>query len=378
MPILEKGEEFPADFQKIEKMTSPPKKITEATLFDYLADPVRYDKELNKKYNEAIEGKIKLLKDSDDELDLERPEKGLQIGTQASRTNIFENTIKYGYISKNGKTLSITKKGENLINILDEMSINLYASKSVEFESMLIDVKTGKMTVDDSVKSIVKDLNNIINGAKDISFGNKYSNAKIKSKLIGDCPKCGKHVFAIKAKNGYIYKCENNECNFIFYSKQKRFNDIINISVKDAQKLLQGKNILANLTNKEGKKYDAFLKLNAGEKYVNFDFDGFPKNKKIEVLGTCPDCGKKVLALPMKKGGTFFICENKESCDFRFSTKFMYFGDPVNISLEQAKDLLEGKSIKVELHTVSGKKYVAEVKMVFNNGYANLEKIRNK
>ena len=56
----------------------------------------------------------------------------------------------------------------------------------------------------------------------------------------------------------------------------------------------------------------------------------------------------------------------------------MYFGDPVNISLEQAKDLLEGKSIKVELHTVSGKKYVAEVKMVFNNGYANLEKIRNK
>lgn len=378
LPVLTEGEEFPTDFKKNEKMTSPPRKITEATLFDYLADPVRYDKELNERYNEAIEGKISLLKDSDDEMDHERPEKGLQIGTQASRTNIFENAMKYGYISKSGKTLSITEKGENLINILNEMSINLYASKSVEFEEMLIDVKTGKISVDDAVKKITKDLNEIINGARDVNFGNKYSNSKIQSKLIGECPKCGKHVFAIKAKNGYIYKCENNNCNFIFYSKQKRFNDVVKISVKDAQNLLKGKNIVANLTNKEGKKYDALLKLNAGEKYVNLDFDGFPERKKPEILGTCPDCGKNVLALPMKKGGTFFICENKDECDFKFSTNFKYFGDPVTININQAKKLLDGKSIEVGLHTVSGKKYKAEVNMVFNNGFANLEKIRDK
>ena len=78
----------------------------------------------------------------------------------------------------------------------------------------------------------------------------------------------------------------------------------------------------------------------------------------------------------MKKGGTFFICENKENCDFKFSTHFKYFGDPVDISLEQSKALLEGKTINVELRTLAGKRYNAEVKMVFNNGYANLEKIR--
>lgn len=376
LPILNKGDKFKADFIKTEKITSPPKKITEATLFDYLADPVRYDKELNEKYNKTIEGKISLLKDSEDELDHERPEKGLQIGTQASRTNIFENTIKYGYITKNGKTLSITEKGENLINILNEMSINLYASKSVEFESMLIDVKTGKKSVSDAVDGIADDLNKIIYGAKDVNFGNKYSNNKVESKLIGDCPKCGKKVFAIKAKNGYIYKCENNDCNFIFYSKQKRFNDVLKISVKDAQNLLNGGKILATLTNKEGKKYTAYLKLNAGEKYVNFDFDSFAEKKAPQILGKCPDCGKNVLALPMKKGGTFFICENKENCDFKFSTHFKYFGDPVDISLEQSKALLEGKTINVELRTLAGKRYNAEVKMVFNNGYANLEKIR--
>jgi Topoisomerase IA len=83
----------------LDERTTPPKPYTEATLLTAMEN---VDRQLS---NNALKSVMKEAKG---------------IGTPATRSNIIENIIKTGYITRDKKNLKPTEKGVNLIKIVPE------------------------------------------------------------------------------------------------------------------------------------------------------------------------------------------------------------------------------------------------------------------
>lgn len=86
---------------------------------------------------------------------------------------------------------------------------------------------------------------------------------------IGNCPRCGHSVFESK-KNFY---CENKECPFVMWKEDRFFTDKKTaLTTKQAKTLLEKGNVkLTGLySQKTGKKYDAYVILNAKNNYVTY------------------------------------------------------------------------------------------------------------
>jgi DNA topoisomerase-3 len=81
LPNFVEGDSFKVDFKKILKETKPPKKVTERELAGHLKNPFKKDTD-----TEEDEYKAML--------------KGIEIGTEATRTGIIENAKKYEYVSQ--------------------------------------------------------------------------------------------------------------------------------------------------------------------------------------------------------------------------------------------------------------------------------------
>ena len=111
LPNLKQGEEFDVDFKPIEKVTTPPVKVTEEALSNYLKSPFSKDE---KQEYENDEEAYKLMME------------GVEIGTEATRTGIIQNAIKVGYLSLKKQSFSIEEKGIKLIELLDKLNIDLY------------------------------------------------------------------------------------------------------------------------------------------------------------------------------------------------------------------------------------------------------------
>ena len=148
LPYFEINQEIDVDFKVVDKLTVPPKKVTEENLSNYLKNPFRKEKN---------------QKNEDDTQEYREIMKGIEIGTEATRTGIIENAKKYGYITSEKQNFSITEKGIKLIELLDLLHINLYAEKTVEFSILQKDIYNNKKTVDDIIEKTKSELQNIIN-----------------------------------------------------------------------------------------------------------------------------------------------------------------------------------------------------------------------
>lgn len=88
-------------------------------------------------------------------------------------------------------------------------------------------------------------------------------------------------VYQKKSKEGKIfYTCSNQECKFFLWEDTKHFNNPIKVTKTKLKGMIAGKKQAFKMTNKEGKEYEAYLKIKLNGTYVNFEVDGF-KNKKI-------------------------------------------------------------------------------------------------
>ena len=129
-----------------------------------------------------------------EEFDENAEKKGL--GTPATRANTIENLVKHGYIQRDGKKISSTDKGKNLIRVMpDEVKS---ARLTADWENKLLEVERGTLSADcfmDEINAFVTDLvrkYSVVDNS--VSFGEKQPS-------IGNCPKCGKPV--IKGKYGW-------------------------------------------------------------------------------------------------------------------------------------------------------------------------------
>lgn len=244
LPKLEKGDKVNVDFHPEEKQTQPPKHYTIETLNNYLKNPFKDDKTSD---------------DSDDE-DYKAIFKGLELGTEATRTGIIDNAKKSGYISLKKDVYFIENGGKYLIEQLSDMNISMDKYKTSRLGQALKKVYHGEMTIDESVKMAENEIRQVFETDKNAGSG-------FYGDVIGKCPKCGKNV----ARGRYSYACEDipDKCDFKINLR------ILGCPVpkEQAAKLLtNGKTDKMNFTSlKTGKVFSSSLKLDEDKKVV-FDF----------------------------------------------------------------------------------------------------------
>lgn len=244
LPKLEKGDKVNVDFHPEEKQTQPPKHYTIETLNNYLKNPFKDDKTSD---------------DSDDE-DYKAIFKGLELGTEATRTGIIDNAKKSGYISLKKDVYFIENGGKYLIEQLSDMNISMDKYKTSRLGQALKKVYHGEMTIDESVKMAENEIRQVFETDKNAGSG-------FYGDVIGKCPKCGKNI----ARGRYSYACEDfpDKCDFKINLR------ILGCPVpkEQAAKLLtNGKTDKMNFTSlKTGKVFSSSLKLDENKKVV-FDF----------------------------------------------------------------------------------------------------------
>lgn len=103
--------------------------------------------------------------------------------------------------------------------------------------------------------------------------------------------------------------------------------------------------------------------------------------KEETPLGRCPLCGKgNIVARATKAGRKFYTCtehskDDPASCSFFMDEKFNRFGDIIDVTPAKMKKLLAGKTIPCTLTSKKGTKYDANVKLVMNGKWANLNPV---
>lgn len=264
LPPLEENQKIEINFCVVEKEKTAPKKLSESALSKYLENPL----------SSATDDLV---------IDYDAVLKGIEIGTQATRTGIIENAKKYKYISIKSGNYSIEPLGEMLINILEEISIDLSVERSVHFSVLLKSIYKEEITLDKALNELHQELEKWINDANSVTLKTNTSADKTtaEKKVLGNCPRCNLPVYEGKSSyycNGFTIRVDNKpQCGFILNKDNKYFLEkgkkLTATMVKTL--LAKGKVHVNGLKpkDKEKKPYDAMIIMEDTGKWINFRVD---------------------------------------------------------------------------------------------------------
>lgn len=260
LPNFKLGEEFEPVLTSEVKQTTPPAKINEASLNKYLKNP-KLTQEDESFSNDELDSEDGKNLDSSDENFYKDVLDGLEIGTVATRAGIIENAIKYDYIEKEKSVLSITPKGEALINNLEKLNVNLGVDKTLEVSKSLKDVYKEKKKVNDVVNQVVNELKSYI------VHDQVLDAYKQEREVIGVCPLCGKEIY----ENNKAFSCSGYKegCKFVIWKSilSKKITKSI------AKELLNNKKTkkMSGFKSRNGKNFSASLVIKA-DGTIGLDF----------------------------------------------------------------------------------------------------------
>ena len=269
LPNLEIGEAVNISFAPAEKKTTPPKHYTIETLNNYLKNPFKDDKAKAKELEEN--GEV------DDADDYRAIFEGLELGTEATRTGIIDNAKKSRYIDLKKDVYTILDGGEFLIESIARLGIVMDKYKTSELGKALKRVYRGEMSVADSVKLCQKEISDIFEGSARVAAEMPAVDTGKYGEIVGDCPRCGKHV--VRGKTSYGCMGYTDGCEFRMGIRICQRD----IPITEVKRLF-ATGMTAKITgfiSKRGKFFGARLKLEEGD--VVFDFDerpGAPTDKK--------------------------------------------------------------------------------------------------
>ncbi len=261
LPKLSKGDEVVINFKPLEKETAPPKHYTIETLNNYLKNPFKDDKAALDERAQSEEAE-----NADDTEDYKAIFEGLELGTEATRTGIIDNARNSQYIKLNKDVYTILPGGIFMIESLMRMNINMDKYKTSQLGQALKKVYHGKIEINDAIRLTEAELSEIFK-SKDQPV-ELDTDIRFIGDIVGSCPLCSGEM----TRTRFGYGCSNyreNGCRFVI-------NGSIlgrQISKSNVQMLLTtGKTSkIQGFTSKNGKKFDAFLKLQDGK--VVFDFN---------------------------------------------------------------------------------------------------------
>jgi DNA topoisomerase-3 len=152
-------------------------------------------------------------KDYDPESDVEK--KGL--GTPATRAGTIEKLIKQGYIKRDGKNLTATDKGVNLIKIVPEELKS--AILTVNWETDLQNIEKGKENpalfmrrIEEFVLQLIKHNSTALSEYADL-----FIPPAVEKAVYGKCPKCGGDV----VNTPKAYSCDKGkDCGFVLWKEK--------------------------------------------------------------------------------------------------------------------------------------------------------------
>ena len=238
LPDLKVDEELSGEYKLCDKMSEPPKRYTDKTI---LAAMLSAGKDLD-------DAELKKL--------MSDPKTG-GIGTEATRAAIIETLIQREYIVREKKTLRATQKGIDLIQKLPLAQIKS-AELTAKWERRLSDIARGneeaeifRRDFEATVKEWVREINTKV----------AVSNISYEDFLDGVvCPLCGKPIVVLK--EGFICAESKSGCRF-------KIGTIAGKKITEAQvkKLCKDgcTNLIKGFKSKDGKKFDAKLKIQDGK-----------------------------------------------------------------------------------------------------------------
>lgn len=244
LPKLETGDKVNVNFKPVEKQTQPPKHYTIETLNNYLKNPFKDEKSSD---------------DNDDE-DYKAIFKGLELGTEATRTGIIDNAKKSGYISLKKDVYYIENGGKYLIEQLTDMNISMDKYKTSQLGQALKKVYHGEMTVDESVKIAEAEIDEVFRSDRNSGSG-FYGDE------VGVCPKCGNKV--TRGRYAYVCSAGKEKCDFKI---NLRILGCPITKIQATKILSEGKTDKLDFISKSGKKFSSRLVLD-GDKKLVFDFN---------------------------------------------------------------------------------------------------------
>ena len=205
MPQLNQGEILVTKFVPKRKKTKAPSRFTVDSLNKFLKNP--FKTEIND-----------LDSDQDDAEFYKQLFRGVEIGTEATRTSIIGNAIRYNYISIKNNKYQLEMAGEKLIQVLDRLQINLYKEKTVETNQWLKQISRGEMTPEEAVALEAKELRkNIVNNKEVIPA--PITERLLPENCLGLCPICNRPVY----ENSKGYYCSGYKlgCKFTLWKNDR-------------------------------------------------------------------------------------------------------------------------------------------------------------
>lgn len=187
LPKVEKGEKLNiTSVQQTKGETRPPAPFNEGTLLSAMENPVKYMAGERKDL-------IKIIGETGG------------IGTVATRADIIEKLFNTFLLEKKGKSIFITSKGRQLLQLVPEELKS--PALTAEWEQKLGAISKGALN-----KNIFS--NEMRGYAKAVVNEIKNSEEKFKhDNLTGNkCPNCGKYMLEVSGKKGKMLICQDREC----------------------------------------------------------------------------------------------------------------------------------------------------------------------
>ncbi|RSL31689.1 DNA topoisomerase III [Salibacterium salarium] len=168
--------------------TKPPSPLTEANLLSAMENPTRFMKGEDKQLVQTIKNTG-------------------GIGTVATRADIIEKLQNSSLLEKRGKTLHLTSKGKQLLDLVpDELKS---ATLTAEWEQQLDEIEKGKLDKNEFIGQMQKYAADVVADIKHSSKSFKHDN------ITGTpCPECGKLLLEVKGKRGKMKVCQDKSCGY--------------------------------------------------------------------------------------------------------------------------------------------------------------------
>lgn len=325
LPKVAKGDSVPVTkITILEKETSPPKRYTDSSLLEAMANAGRFveDKDLQAVLRESA-----------------------GLGTSATRAGIFEKLERLKLIGRKGKNFYATEFGIEMIEKLEGQDI-ISPKLTAEWESKLLGIEEGTYESDKFYKEMLsytskttKDLIENLKADFKHAPSKRGENNKANNVMKQKCPACESKV--VVGKKYYLCQNYGKTCKVIIPKEFGRAK----ITKTEAEKLLAGKPSKEfNFEWDSGSKTKGRLILNKEHK-LSF-YNGNIDADKEEKVGTCPNCSGDVV-----DKGFAFVCKEK-SCNFRLSKKVK----GANLTKTDAKKMLGGKKTAAKKFTWSNGK----------------------